>query len=320
VLEALITILLALHLLCVNAAAGGPLIAAWLDWRAAHGDQAAPAAARYLAAFSLGGLLAGALLGTAIGWLQWDTSYRSLWLGPLRYKLHWAGIEAVFSLVLLLGWWRWLPGSAGGRKWAVAVRGLLALLASSNLLYHFPVLFSVAARLYDQGQTAGAVLRGAGFRQQMAVGETPALAVHVTLASVAVSGVLLIGYAVRLQKRDDTAASKLAIWGGRWALAPTLAQLPVGLWTLAMLSAAAQTRIMGTSTIGVLLLVGSLTAAFWLTRELAGIAMGEIARPILIRSMAALLVTVVLMTGLQRQTRVPIPTADVPGRIQESTP
>ena len=319
-LEALITLLLALHLLCVNAAAGGPLVAAWLDWRAARGDVSAPGAARYLAVFSLGGLLAGALLGTAIGWLQWDNSYRSLWLGPLRYKLHWAGIEAVFSLVLLLGWWRWLPGSAGGQKWAAVVRGVLALLASSNLLYHFPVLFSVAARLYDQGQTAGAVIRGARFRQQMAVGETPALAVHVTLASLAVAGLLLVGYALRLQKRGDAAAAKLAIWGGRWAFAPTLAQLPVGLWTLAMLSAAAQTRIMGTSTIGVLLLVGSLTAAFWLTRELASIALGETARPILIRSMAALLVTVVLMTGLQRQTRVQIPTADVPGSIQESTP
>jgi hypothetical protein len=62
-------------------------------------------------------------------------------------------------------------------------------------------------------------------------------------------------------------------------------------------------QLMGASAAGVLLLLSSLTAALWLTRELASVALGETARAVLIRAMTALLITVVLMTGMQRQTR-----------------
>src|SRR5438128_1222496 len=147
----MITILLAAHLLCVNVAAGGPLLGVWLDWRGTRGDEPAAKGAVYLARASLVGFVAGAALGLWIGWLKWDADYRSLWLGPLSYKLQGAVIEAVFSLVLMLGWWLWLPGKTGGSIAAVATRALLAMLAATNLLYHFPLLFSVAARLQAKG-------------------------------------------------------------------------------------------------------------------------------------------------------------------------
>jgi len=107
VTELVLTFLLAAHLLCVNVASGGPIVAAWLDWRGTRADEAAAKAAAYLARASLGGLAVGAALGLVIGWLKWNEAYQSLWLGPLSYKLHWAGIEAIFSLVLMVGWWWW---------------------------------------------------------------------------------------------------------------------------------------------------------------------------------------------------------------------
>ena len=305
-IEIAITLLLAAHLLCVNAAAGGPLVAAWLDWRAARGDAAAAPAARLLARYAVLGLIAGAILGLAIGWLSWDAAYQSLWLGPLRYKLHVAAMEAVFSLVMLLGWWLWLPTKPGGKRWAAAIRGVIALLASSNLLYHFPSLFSVAARLYDRGEVSGPTIDGAAFRQLMLAGETPALAVHVALASVAVAGVLLIGLSLRWQRQGDAAsADRLALIGGRFALVPTVLQLPVGLWMLAAIAPASQSEILGGSALGTVLFFAAMLAALWLMRELAGVALGETARPVLIRSMVALLITIGLMTALQRQTRLP---------------
>jgi hypothetical protein len=33
VIGIVLSLLLAMHLLCVNVASGGPLVAAWLDWR-----------------------------------------------------------------------------------------------------------------------------------------------------------------------------------------------------------------------------------------------------------------------------------------------
>src|SRR5438270_11738652 len=100
------SLLLAAHLLCVNVASGAPLLAAWLDGRGTRGDDAAARAAVYLARASLAALAAGTALGLVIGWLKWDADYRSLWLGPLHYKLQGAAIEAAFSLVLILGRWR----------------------------------------------------------------------------------------------------------------------------------------------------------------------------------------------------------------------
>jgi hypothetical protein len=306
VFELAFILLLSAHLLCVNVASGGPIVAAWLDWRGARsGDEAAAKAAVALAGWSLGGLVIGALLGLIVGAIKWDAEYRALWLGPLSYKLHWAGVEAIFSLVLMLGWWQWLPGKAGGSRWAMAARGLIAVLAATNLLYHFPILFSVAAHLVDGGQTGGGRIDAAEFRRLMIAGDAPALAIHVVLASVAVSGIVLLGLALRWQRRGHEAeAAKLARWGGRWALVPSLLQLPVGLWTLAMLPAAAQSQIMGESTLGTLLLVASLGAALWLLNELVHISMGETNRPLLVRAMTAMLVTVTLMIAMQQHLRL----------------
>jgi hypothetical protein len=314
--ELILTLLLAAHLLCVNVAAGGPIVAAWLDWRgAARGDSVAAKAAVALARASLLGLIAGAALGLCIGWLKWDADYRPLWLGPLSYKLKWAIVEAVFSLVLMVGWWMWLPIQAGAKRWAMVVRGVLAVLAATNLLYHFPVLFAVAARLADRGETSGEPIGPSEFRHLMIAGQTPALAVHVVLASLAVASMLLIVFALRkLRRGEDGEATKLARWGSRWALVPSLLQLPVGLWTLVGLPADAQSRLMGDSMMGTVLFVAALAAALWLLHELVQVSMGETTRLALVRAIAAMLLTVILMTAMQAQTRVALGQALVPVR------
>jgi hypothetical protein len=310
------TLLLAAHLMCVNVASGGPLVAAWLDWRGTRGDTAAAKGAVYLARASLLGLILGGLLGFLIGWIKWDADYRSLWLGPLSYKLHWAGIELAFSILLTVGWWLWLPGKAGGSFRSMATRGLIAVLAATNLLYHFPILFAVADRLASTGQTQGEQITGAAFRRLMVEGEAPALAVHVTLASVAMAGIMLLGLSLRWLKRGETApAKRIAVWGGRIALLPTVLQAPVGLWTLATMPADAQSSLMGESAVGTLLLAGSLLAAFWLVNDLVKVAMSEVSRSLLIRVMAAMLVTVLLMTAMQRQTRAAVGQASLPSAV-----
>src|SRR6478672_5197631 len=161
----LLALLLAVNLLCVNVASGSPLLAAWLDWRSTRGDNSAARAAVWLARASLVALIAGTALGLIVGWLKWDADYRALWLGPLSYKLKGAVIEVVFSFALILGWWLWLPGKSGGSKTATIIRSLLAVLAATNLLYHFPLLFSVAAHLQSERETSGPTINGAGFRR-----------------------------------------------------------------------------------------------------------------------------------------------------------
>ena len=298
----LISLLLAIHLICVNIAAGGPLLAAWLDWRGTRGDNAAARAAVFLARTSLAGLIAGSALGLVLGWLKWNADYSALWLGPLNYKLKGAIIEIAFSFVLILGWWLWLPGKTGGSRAAMITRSLLALLAATNLLYHFPLLFSVAAHLQAAGQTSGPTINGAAFRSLLDA-EALALMIHVALASLAMTGMMLLGLALRWQRQGNEAAPAIAKSGARWALAASLLQLPVGLWLLMSLPSEAQSQLMGQSTASILLFITSLGAALWLLNDLAHLALGDFSRRLAIRAMAAMLVTVVLMTMMQQQSR-----------------
>ena len=111
------SLLVATHLLCVNVASGGPIVAAWLDWRGMRGSEIAARAAVFLGRAAVIGLLLGALLGVLVGWLKWTPDYEALWLGPLSYKLKWSLLEAIFSLMMLAVWCWFLPGRAGGRRW-----------------------------------------------------------------------------------------------------------------------------------------------------------------------------------------------------------
>ena len=242
-------------------------------------------------------------MGLVLGWLFWTTGYAQLWQGPLSYKVKWGLLELAFSLVLLVAVWFWRSRTTGGRGWLA--RSFLGLLASTNLLYHFPVLFVIAGQLADAGRYGGPVITAGAFRELMVARETPALAVHFTLASLAVSGVLLLGYALRLARRGEPTeeVNAVAVWGGLWALAPSLAQLPVGLWVLLSLPREMQNRLMGTEETSTALFVLSIFAALWLMRELAGVAMGETERGPLVRSMIAMLVVVVLMTAMHQTAR-----------------
>jgi hypothetical protein len=286
--------------LCVNVAAGGPIVAAWLDWRGRTGDEAAVKAAKYLARWSVTALLVGAALGVLLGWLRWNAAYRSLWLGPLRYKLDWAVVEAVFSLVLMIGWWFRLPGTGGGSSVAAVARGMVAILAATNLLYHFPSLFAVATHLYDSGQISGPEIDGRAFRQFMTAGLTPSLWLHVSLASLAAAGMMLLLMAWRLRREGQHArAARVAVWGGRWALVPSLAQIPTGLWALAALSPTQQSTIMGSDAAATLLFILAILAAVWLLNDLAKLALADTQPSLPLRAAAAMVMTIVLMTAME---------------------
>jgi len=297
-------LLLAVHLLCVNVAAGGPVLGAWLDWRALRGDEAAGQAAKYLARAAFIALLVGAVLGLAMGGLKWDAAYRELWMTRLSYKLHWAVLDVLFSLLLMGVWWFWLPGKTGVSRSGTVARIAVAILAATNLLYHFPPLFSIAAELSASGQIGGERIGAGTFRSLMTASPIPSLWIHVVFASLAAAGVALLGLALRLQRAGELhRASRVAAWGGRWALVASLAQLPTGLWTLASLPPHTQGQLMGQDAIATLLFVAAMLAAFWLMQELFQAAFGTMARPVLIRAMGALLVTVSLMTLMHTRAR-----------------
>lgn len=301
--ELLFTVLLAAHLLCVNVAAGAPILAIACEWGDARGSSLARRAGQYLSWSALLSLIAGLVIGLALFAIRWSPQYSTA-VARLHYKLGWGGGELAFSFVLMMiAVALWL-GSGPSATWLRWLRGFLAFLNGANLLYHFPFLFLVLSRLSQAETAVGEPINAATFRGLMFAGDTPALAAHVMFASVAMAGIALLGYALRLQREsaDPSDANTIARWGALGALVPTLAQIPTGLWILATLPAREQSQLLDLNLCGLCFVV-SLGLALWLMQTLAAIAAGETARRMLISAMGISTTVVVLMTVAWRLSR-----------------
>lgn len=292
--EFLFAVTLAAHLLCVNVAAGAPIIALGCEWGDARGDKIARRAGRYLTLAGVVALVVGMVLGLLLIALAWSPEYAT-GLQFLQRKLI-AGLgEALFSAVLYivcLLLWRGDSSAA----WLRGLRGLLGLLNGTNLLYHFPLLFLVLQRVLRDPPAAA--ISNADFRRLALVGEIPALAVHVVLASLAMAGVTLFGLALRRGREGapEAETSAIAVWGARVAVVPTLCQIPVGLWIMSSLSPSDNARLMGGSTTAFVCFIAGFAAAVYFLQQLATVASGDTHRRTLIRSMGLSVLVVLLMT------------------------
>lgn len=300
----LLIFVFALHLMCVNVASAGPLVAAGLDWLEGRGSRLAGRAGRYLSWWATGLLLPGGLLGLVVGTLFWNADYREL-LGRLSSKIHFGVWEIVFSLALMLAhvlWWRARPQAKGFERGA---RIVVALLASTNLLYHFPMLFAVIEHAVTSGATAGEPITSSNFRALIVEPAVLSRAAHFVLAAIAMCGVMLLGYALRLQrsKADAADVQQVAAWGGQIALIPSLAQLPVGLWLTASLSRPLQSAVTGNDLVATVALLVSVGLAIWMMQTLAAIAIGDAQRSKLIKAMVLMVVVITVMSGVLQRLR-----------------
>jgi hypothetical protein len=306
----LYVILVSLHLAAMNVAGGAPLASAWLEWRERRAGAVTTAAADYLAGAALFSLLTGIVLGLGLIGLRWSPTFVELWSGPMARKMYWALGELVFSLALAAGYWAWRMRARKPGAFGRAGRVFLPLLSGTNLLYHFPALFLVASHLTEEGLTSGPSLTAREFRQQMTTGATPALIVHVILASIAAAGIALLGLALRWQRqnRDAEELKRLTAGAARLALVPTVLQILVGLWILVQIEPLTQSQLLGGNLPAAACFLAGVLGAFWLMQLLAGLAFGEVERRAIIKSMAAFLGTILLMTAAWHAARAkPLP-------------
>jgi hypothetical protein len=301
----LYVILLSLHLAAMNVAGGAPLASVWLEWRERRAGAVTTAAADYLAAAALLSLLTGIVLGLGLIGLRWSPTFVELWSGPMARKMYWGLGELVFSLVLAGGYWAWRSRVRKPGPFARAGRVFLPLLSGTNLLYHFPALFLVASHLSEEGLTSGPSLTAREFRQQMMAGPTPALTVHVVLASIAAAGIALLGLALRWQRQNHDAEERKRLTTGaaRLALVPTVLQILVGLWILVKVEPLTQNQLLGGNLPAAVCFLAGVLVALWLMQLLASLAFGEVERRVIIKSMAAFLGTILLMTAAWHAAR-----------------
>jgi len=334
-LDLLIVVVLTLHLICVNVASAGPLVCIWLDWRGGRGDALAAKVGSYLCWKSLALLLVGSALGLLLGFLHWDDAYREV-IRKFPSRIFFGVWELIFSLVLIVVaglLWRFAP-KASAARWT---RAMLFFLTGTNLLYHFPFLFSIISRVHSGATRPDGIVDASGFRRLMIEDSVFPQAVHFAFASFAVVGITMIGYALRLDRArrrgtqvvpvdavrpeprekmenayepaddegDDAEigpdSQRVAAWGARLALIATLFQIPVGMWLVVKLSPASQARVLGADPIATGLLGMSMLLSLGLLHHLSALSLGVPRKRNMVMVMAMMVTLICLMTGvLQR--------------------
>jgi hypothetical protein len=303
-MQLLLIVVFAAHLLCVNVASAGPLVAAFLDWLEGRGSRLAGEAGRYLATWSVLLLIPGGLLGLASGAMLWNDDYERV-LSRLLSKLHFGAWELLFSLILMIAqvlWWRARPNARG---WQRGLRIFVAVLASTNLLYHFPTLFAVIETTTTSDDVHGQPISASEFRAIVGQSALLSRVTHFVLAALATCGIMLLGFALRLTRRKapDADVQQVAAWGGQIALVPTLLQLPVGFWLTASLSGWQQSAVMGKDAVATTLLFASVALAIWMMQSLAAISIGDAQRSRLVKAMVLMVAIVILMSGVLQRLR-----------------
>jgi len=304
--ELALTMLTALHLACVDVAAAGPLVCALCEWKAGRGDNAAAGAARFLATASIVGLLAGGALGVAMGAVLWSREYQHA-LSRFGSRIHFGGLELLFSLALVAGYAVWIRLDRKAPWWRRLLRILLLVAAATNLLYHFPLLFIMLSNIAGE---SGGEIGSREFVQTALQGEVLSRAVHFWLASAATTGLLLVGWALWRARRNgerlsnsETESARLARWGGRLALTVSLLQIPTGVWVLFQLPVVVQHALLGGDLLATGVFVLSLCAAGGLQLACANLSFGDTRRGVAFAAIAAGAIVIVSMSAVLQRTK-----------------
>jgi len=309
---------LAFHLMCMNIASAGPLVCVWLDWRSG-GNEVAHRAAKFLAWKSLVLLIVGVLFGLIVAVFLWNDAYHDL-MHAFMYKIKWGAWELLFSIVLMSLYAALVSRGAAPRLASKLGRASIAVLSGTNLLYHFPVLFIVISEVAGGYLDAPEKVDAAVFRSLMTESSVLARSVHFWVASFAVTGVSLIGYGkwlLRDEEQKET-GSRLAIWGARIALVPTLLQILVGVWVLSVLPPLMQHRLMGSDLWAASAFGLSIIGALWLIHQLSAVAFGDTRPRTLKLAIHLMYAVVILMTYTSRLAlarpldAVPVATLETP--------
>lgn len=330
----LLSLVSATHLTLVLFAAAAPCVTLWLEWQATRrGDLLADRLGKSLAQWAIAALLLGTALGGVAMLLVWwrgQTPYfegflviptRRIWFSVAELLVYLAGMAAYVR------WWRTMP------RW---LHRFLAIFSATNLLYHFPPLFSAIAVASTRPQLWGRALE---YRETLSLfgdPETLARTLHVELAAFVIAGVALLWKAQRtLTDGDATAANEArlaaatenatsqptqpnvspdnpppipsaAIWarrGGRMALIFTILQAPAGLLLLFSLPQESRDGLLMGDAWATLWFTAGIAALMVLLHSLAATSLGDTTRAAARNSALWLALLMFFMVAMRHRNR-----------------
>ncbi|QDS98429.1 hypothetical protein [Adhaeretor mobilis] len=308
-------LLLASHLIAVNLACGLPVLGLLPVWQgrrrgsddsteATVGDACtAIAVARRLIWSSLLALLIGIALGGVMFALG-DEAMKAAWRRLPERALWFALSELVFSAACIVGQGLLLRtgdsrGFTRGKSWAALALGLLA---STNLLYHFPPLMSALGKLTaDPTWSRAKELPRSELLKLMTSGEILALSAHFAFASLAVSAIFAM-WIVAAQSSEGQFGKSIRRLA-QVALGVTFVQIGVGVWVLAALESGSRDLILGGDWIAASFLGLAVLATLKLCERLATLSFGKFDGGAPTRAGWLLLAIVLLMTAALQRMR-----------------
>ncbi|HEX3871271.1 MAG TPA: hypothetical protein VHV77_12585 [Pirellulales bacterium] len=301
-------IVMAMHLAATNLASAGPLFAVVLEYRSARGDDSSFGLAVAMVRSSIAALVVAIVLGGAGVGLSSMLCREPLLAAARAFpaQRYWFGvIELVFYFACLAGYLALAPRkSQNATSRRRLARSFIAVLAVSDLVYHFAPLFAIIGVYSTRPEEWNQPL---SFVSAMFDAEVMAVVVHFLLACVAVAGLWLSWLAVRnetsCEAQEFEGRRRCAILGARFALGATLLQLLSGYWLLAASPVDARDRLTGHDAVATTVFVLGLGGAIALIHKLASLAMGDIHRRAVIQAGALLCAVIVLMTAAHQTVR-----------------
>ncbi|MEW4561363.1 hypothetical protein AB1K70_02485 [Bremerella sp. JC770] len=290
---------LAIHLLAMNLASAGPLLAIWLDAKSQRNEsESIDRVGRTLGWWSVVALFIGTLVGLTQGtliWLQGNEAYfqalDSVWASKVIFGI-W---EIVFSLVCMIGYLAWWQSGKRSRRWQRFLSRFLAILAATNLLYHFPTLFTIIGLIARGEIDVEPPVDSGEFRTLLVQGQVIWFTLHFWFSSLAVGGLvagILCLKRLPEEERESTAATAFLV-----ALVATLLQIPVGFVLATTLNSTQQSRLMGGDGLCTAMFALGVGLAFWLMHHLAGLAFFDRSLKKANAAMMTLGGTIVVMTA-----------------------
>ena len=273
--------LLIAHLIGMQIASAGPLVCLFLEWRGRvlrltgledTARRLAGACSLWLISSVAAGLLLAGLTVTC-----GPRDYTAV-IRRFHSRIWWGGWELLFYLVIMLIYftsWDPLRRRLSGR---VAHR-CLAIAASTNLLYHFPPLFTAMGEYLQALDPPTSTLTSGDYRDLITRSSVVAKSLHFGMAALAVTGAWVLlrgGTSSDVPEKSETPDVNPRVrYGAIVCLCATGLQLVTGMWLLVEIAPHEQAQVMGGDRLAAGLLVGSIVLSLVAMNQLASLVFGD---------------------------------------------
>ena len=298
-------LIIALHLVCVLTAAGAPLLAFVLHGRKMQRKiPLSSKAGSTLILWSIGALWLGTFLGLLIGWLKWDEMFSGK-LNVLSNKVFYLVIEWLFSMALLSWMYWWWKKRESVEGWKHVVRSLLPILASLNLLHHFPVFFSALRNVTEEMVKGGRQITGEQFNELAFQSAGISKTLHIAMSAIMISGAMLAlictrAYVLSGTVKDDW--SKLTQWAARTTFVTMLIVVPTGVWAIVSMNTGRMDALMGDDSTATACFGIAMCLVLAQMHQWSQIAFGKVEVRKIAQAVTTLITTIILMTAMSQLT------------------